>query len=235
VIKKFFQLAQWTFPLWVLLFVAFPQLDLSVSQYFWHADSGFWGGHIAWIYVTHKYIGVVFGIVFFGIFSAWLVSWFNRSPELLRKHRKSMSYILLVVMLGPGLLVNLVFKDQWGRARPVHLEQFGGERAFTPAWIPSDQCGHNCSFVCGDASLGFVIIAGIFISRRPRLWLVSSLFLGGVLGYMRIAQGGHFISDVIFSGYAVVFSTWLIARLLRPGRLSNLSGQAGNEFVLKAG
>lgn len=223
-IKTFFTLAQWTFPICVLFFLAYPNIDVMVSEFFWSADAGFRGGYIPWMYLTKKYIGIVFGIIFLGLLMAWVVSGLKVSPEYLRQHRRSMGYILLVIVLGPGLLVNLLFKDQWGRARPVHLEQFGGERQFTPAWVPSDQCGHNCSFVCGDASLGFVIAAGIFVSRRPRLWLFSSLILGGLLGYMRIAQGGHFISDVIFSGYVVLFSTWLLARVMRPGRWSNLSG-----------
>jgi hypothetical protein len=35
-------------------------------------------------------------------------------------------FILLSVILGPGLLVNLVFKDHWGRPRPRQVVALGG-------------------------------------------------------------------------------------------------------------
>ena len=37
-------------------------------------------------------------------------------------------------IMGPGILVNSVFKDHWGRARPVTVEQFGGDLVFSPVW-----------------------------------------------------------------------------------------------------
>ena len=35
-------------------------------------------------------------------------------------------FLTLSLLLGPGLLVNGILKPQWGRPRPIHVTQFGG-------------------------------------------------------------------------------------------------------------
>jgi lipid A 4'-phosphatase len=47
-------------------------------------------------------------------------------------------------------------------------------------------------------------------SRRKQ-WLLASLGLGSAIGLMRIAQGGHFLSDVLFAGWTI----WLIEQFIR--------------------
>lgn len=79
--------------------------------------------------------------------------------------------------------------------------------------MPGAQCQRNCAFACGDASVGFFFLAPAFIlAKRRRAWLAVGLAAGGLLGLMRLAQGGHFLSDVIFSFYIVYFSAWLLHR-----------------------
>jgi lipid A 4'-phosphatase len=125
--------------------------------------------------------------------------------------RRAALYLLLVMIVGPGLLVNTVFKDHWGRARPSQVEEFNGSKKFTRAAIPTDQCEKNCSFVSGHASVGFFFLAFAFVwPRRRILWLVTGTSLGLGIGLVRILQGGHFFSDVIFCGLVV----YLTARLL---------------------
>ncbi len=215
--KQFYRSAQVAFPLLVVLFLAFPQIDLQVSASLWAPDSGFWGQHLAWMGLLHQHIGKLLALCVLVALVAWGLSWVKADPFKLKKHRKSLAFLLLAIILGPGLIVNVLLKDQWGRARPGQVTEFGGINQFTPAWVVSGECAKNCSFVCGDASLGFILIAGVFVSRRPRVWVIASVLLGGLVGYVRIAQGGHFLSDVIFSWYAVIFSVWLTARWLQPG------------------
>ena len=217
-IRYVYRLAQIAFPLLVVLFLLFPQIDLAISQSLWSPQTGFWGAQQGWMELLHKHLGKVLALALLIILCALCLTWIKANPLNIKRHRKSLVFLLVAAVVGPGLVVNLLLKDQWGRARPAQVAEFGGERQFTSAWVISDACGKNCSFVCGDASVGFLLVAGVFVSRRPRLWLVASLLAGGVLGYMRIAQGGHFFSDVIFSWYAVIFSVWLVARWLRPGR-----------------
>ncbi|MBC6417101.1 MAG: phosphatase PAP2 family protein, partial [Rhodospirillales bacterium] len=108
----------------------------------------------------------------------------------------------------------------FGRARPRELEIFGGSFPFTPFYLVSEACRSNCSFVSGHAGMAFSTFALSFLprDRSLRLWLFSaSLAFGLLTGWMRVIQGGHFLSDVLFSGLVVYGIAWLIAlALLRP-------------------
>lgn len=196
-----------------VLFLAFPEIDLWANGLFYESDGGFLlKGNPVFDFV-HRYVGVIVWVLLLGSLLIWLPLGLTTRYKHLRR---AAVFVVLVLIVGPGLLVNALFKDQWGRARPSQVENFGGTAQFTPPWIMTNQCKKNCSFVCGDASVGFALIALAFVSRRPRLWMSIGLFTGGVLGVMRMGQGGHFFSDVIFSFFTVYFAAWLLHRLLFP-------------------
>ncbi|ARJ66944.1 hypothetical protein WV31_15305 [Magnetospirillum sp. ME-1] len=145
---------------------------------------------------------------------------------------------LLVVgslALGPGLVVNLILKDNWGRARPSTIAQFNAghqpDRQFTPALVMSDQCPDNCSFPSGHAALGFwtVSLALLAPRRRRPAALAAAFAFGAAMGLVRIAQGGHFVSDVAFSGVIVVGLTMGLYRLLQPDDRSAARKKAHSE------
>lgn len=193
-----------------ILFLAFPDLDKAAAAAFYGPEGFVLKGNAVFDFV-HDYVGILAWLV---ALAALVVALAARQVARLLPCRRPAAFLVLVLVLGPGLVVNAVLKDNWHRARPGHLVEFGGERQFTPAWVISDQCPNNCSFVCGDASIGFSLAALAFLSRRPRRWLVAGLALGGGLGLMRMAQGGHFLSDVIFSFYAVWFTAWALNWLM---------------------
>lgn len=194
-----------------VLFLAFPEIDRLASAAFYRPGEGFvLKGSVLFDFV-HDYVGI---LAWLAALIALLVAVAGRWWTPFQPRRRAALYLLLVLLLGPGLMVNTVFKDNWGRARPAQTEEFGGQRQFTPAWVMSDQCPNNCSFVCGDAGIGFALVGLAFVTRRPRRWLAAGLTLGGALGLMRMAQGGHYLSDVIFSFYAVWFTAWALARLM---------------------
>ena len=94
--------------------------------------------------------------------------------------------------------VNLFLKNLWGRARPGDISLLGGEENFTRWFQISDACVNNCSFVSGDASVGFSIIVLYFLSKKMFFfWL--SLFFGFSIGLVRVMEGGHFVSDVVMA------------------------------------
>lgn len=190
-----------------VLFLAFPELDRMSSAALYESGRGFILRGNALFDFVHDYIGV---LAWLGALVALLIAVAGRWWRRLADWRRPAAFVMLALLLGPGLMVNTVLKDNWGRARPAQTVEFGGERIFTPAWVMSDQCPNNCSFVCGDASIGFGLVALAFVSKRPRRWLVAGLVAGGALGLMRMAQGGHFLSDVILSFYAVWFTAWLL-------------------------
>jgi lipid A 4'-phosphatase len=116
--------------------------------------------------------------------------------------RRQGIFLLLSVVAGPGLLVNTVFKDHWGRPRPRDVVEFGGPLRYRPAPLPGGEGG--ASFPCGHCSVGFLFAAGWWVwkRRRPALaWgsLALGLAAGFALGLGRMAAGGHFLSDVIWS------------------------------------
>ena len=72
-------------------------------------------------------------------------------------------------LLASQLLAHGVLKENWGRARPVQVSQFGGEASFTPPWQPTSECRRNCSFVSGHAGTGFALITlGALAAPRRR-------------------------------------------------------------------
>jgi membrane-associated phospholipid phosphatase len=126
-------------------------------------------------------------------------------------------YVLICLLVGPGLLVNVVLKDHWGRARPSQVTEFGGTRTFTPALSLSDQCPRNCSFVSGEVSLGFWWLSFAFAvppGRRRQLLVGAALAMGAFIGGLRVAGGGHFLSDAIFSGLMTITVCAVLGELM---------------------
>ena len=107
---------------------------------------------------------------------------------------------------------NILLKDMWGRARPNDIIEFGGKDVFTPWYKFGDSCVSNCSFVSGDASVGFALIVFYFITKK-NIFIYLSILFGTSLGFIRIIAGGHFFSDVVFSQIIVtgiMFSSFFI-------------------------
>lgn len=130
-----------------------------------------------------------------------------------RVHRGPCAVIVLTLLLGPGLIVNGILKPGWGRPRPVDTVRFGGDHQYREVWRPQGPGGGK-SFPCGHCAIAFAVCALISL-RRARPWIAWSSAAGGVLfgvvmGVARIAQGGHFVTDVLWSA---VITFALIAAL----------------------
>ncbi len=205
--------AAWLIPLLfagaVFLFTAAPGIDLATSALFYTPSQGFTLKHSAWATLFYKGSPLLVQAWIYLLIAGVLLSVWKRFRGL----RRHALFLLAVITLGPGLLVNVVLKDHWDRARPVQIVQFGGEKQFTPAWVIADQCADNCSFVSGHASGAFSLMALAWVfPRRRQFWLTVGTIWGANMGLVRIAQGGHFLSDVVFAGFLVYFSAALLAR-----------------------
>ncbi len=151
-------------------------------------------------------------------------------------------FLLLSVAIGPGLLVNTVFKDHWQRPRPRDVVEFGGPLHYRPAPLPGGEGG--ASFPCGHCSVGFLFAAGWWMWRRRRpglAWgsLALGLAAGFALGLGRMAAGGHFLSDVIWSallalGVAHVLYYYVLAVPVRAQRWIVAGAALGGLGVLAA-
>jgi len=120
---------------------------------------------------------------------------------------KDVLFIFSTVLFNLIIVVNVVLKNTWGRARPNDILQLGGNQIFTPWFQISDSCINNCSFVSGDASVGFSLITFFFITKKI-LYLWLSLFFGFLIGAIRILEGGHFLSDVLIAGFLIFILTY---------------------------
>jgi len=131
-------------------------------------------------------------------------------------------FLILTLMLGPGLLVNAVLKDHWSRPRPGMVIEFGGTMPFKPWWDPRGACQANCSFVSGETSSAVWLAAPALLVPVP--WRYAAL--GGVavyacaIAFMRLLLGGHFLSDVIFAAIFTGLMIWTVHGLLFRWRIS---------------
>lgn len=127
--------------------------------------------------------------------------------------RRAAVAALCAAVLGPGLLIEGLLKPHWQRPRPVQVQAFGGPEPFVPALRYCAACSHHHSFVSSHAAAGFALLNLGLLARAPRrrAWLAAGLLAGGIVGAGRIAQGGHFASDIVFAFFAVWLSGQLVA------------------------
>lgn len=211
-----------------IVFTGFPQIDPAITALFYKPQTGFYLYPNPLIRLVHDGIPPLTVVIAVSLVLAMAWSTWKRQAVCGLTSRR-LAYLLMVLAVGPGLMVNTVFKDHWGRARPSQTIEFGGVKVFTPALIPSDQCSRNCSFVSGHAAVGFYPVALAFIVARRRRVLVTAMgLLSGIgVGIVRIIEGGHFLSDVIFSGLVVYGCAWALAHLMLKGQsAADVEGRA---------
>ena len=200
-----------------LLLVAFSDLDLLISRLFF--DQGFHFEAQLWTKLLHEAVGVFIAVSLATVLGIYA---FNK---LSRRHLcgidgRKVLYLLLVLIFGAGLIVNVVFKDHFGRARPRDLQEFGGSRQFTPAFVVADQCSRNCSFSSGDAAGAFFAMAFAIALTRRRVIAVAAVGFGVAVSLSRIATGAHFFSDTVASFFVMLIvadALYHYMFVLRPG------------------
>jgi lipid A 4'-phosphatase len=126
--------------------------------------------------------------------------------------RSGVFFLFIAAIIGPGIVVNSVFKENFGRARPAQITVFKGAKEFTPAFKITDQCEKNCSFSSGHAAMAFFFsaLAYVFGMAYFNMIYASGLLFGSAVGLSRIMMGGHFLSDVIVSAFLVLFLNHII-------------------------
>ena len=201
------------------LFLVAPEIDLATSRLFYDAKGGFVLSDWPPVVVLYRAVPLISWGMFIlvGVGAAWL---FLLDRPLWRLDRKALVFLVVSMAVAPGLLANSLLKDHWGRARPVQVEAFGGPHRFTPAPLPAAECDGNCSFVSGHAALGFSLVGFALLlpaGRTRRSSIAVAIGFGALVGLGRIAQGAHFLSDVVFAGLLVYGVTallhwWIVQR-----------------------
>lgn len=183
------------------VFVLVPELDLAIARLFYAGNGQFIGNQLA----VFGMLRFSFNALFYLTCAVTAVGLFMTAPTAgnwLGFGIRKWLFVAICLLTGPLVVANLGFKDHWGRARPRDIVEFAGTKTFTAPFPASNQCTYNCSFVSGEASSVFIVlfVAALLFKSRSRNFVALGILLGGLAGITRMAQGGHFLSDVIFAG-----------------------------------
>ena len=215
-IQKILFYNTFTFILFGILFLFYPGLDIYFSSFFFNGNQ-FISEKYTVIKVVRVYLKNLMIIISVISLLILLINLINKKQNMRRliNRRTKFSLIGLVVgpILGCGIIANLYFKDTWGRARPVHVEEFGGDKIFTPAFLKSDQCEKNCSWISGETSAAFSLTVGTIILKNPIFFLLN-LILGFLVFFCRLSMGGHFFSDNVFAMTFMIYLAILYKNII---------------------
>lgn len=198
------------------LLARFTEIDLHLARAFYDPQTQSWPWVDHWTNQVMYHWGNIpaqlLGVI--GLVVAVAANW-NIN---LRRYQLTGWFFALALTIGPGLIVNLLLKDHFGRPRPREILEFGGTLDFLPVWVPG-VVGVGKSFPSGHASMGFFWMLPFFvlITWRPRLaWTFAILgtFYGCVMGLSRVAMGAHWFSDSVWSAAVVYYTGLLLARAL---------------------
>jgi lipid A 4'-phosphatase len=187
----------------VILFTM-PSIDIEVSRYFYEGD-GF--DRDSWLQtLMHEGMSWFLGVSMLGVVGLYVYNRLSRS-NLGGVDGRRVVYLFLVLAIGAGLIVNLGLKDNFGRARPRDIAEFGGVQPFTPAFVMADNCSKNCSFASGEGAGGFFALALAAALGRRRAALALAAAFGTLVSVCRIAAGAHFLSDTVVSFFVMLILT----------------------------
>lgn len=172
----------------------FTQFDLAFGQFILTSSSVVG----VRLFFTITQLGGVYFLTAAMIFmSLWLWT---------EERRRDILFLLLAV--GGGILINLLIKGLFARARPAFDQIFYQEIGYS---FPS---GHAMLSLLFFGMAAFLIAENRDNSRYRRGLLLAGLFISLLVGFSRIYLGVHFFSDVI-AGWAagvVWLSTIITAR-----------------------
>jgi lipid A 4'-phosphatase len=189
-------------------------IDKAVTTWFYDGSSSAdsWSHQNAWwVQVFYKGVPVLTALFAVAILTITIAG--TRIREYAR-WRGRMVGILLLIIMGPGLIVNATLKDNWGRPRPFETVDYGGSKQFQAPFVMSDQGGK--SFPCGHCSIPFAFGALAWWSQKRSIRaavLAAALSIGMITGMARVAVGAHYFSDVLASAWAVALAAWTLGSL----------------------
>ena len=209
-------------------FAKVPAVDLWFSQRYHSAQAGFFQQHNPMVQALQQFTPPVCSAVF--VLAALLAlgaPWWARLARaagrdqlarMLQGHwRRSAVMVVCVGLLCSGLVGQWGLKGHVGRPTPTQTIEFGGAAPFQPVFSVGQDPQEHRSFPSGHAAAAFSLLSiGWWASPVwRRRWFLLGLVAGSLVGMARIMQGAHYLSDVVFSFYAVWLSCELVAFGLR--------------------
>lgn len=198
---------------------AFYDASLPAGSRFFLADKQPWD----WLYEYDEVFHATYLVV---VVSLLVLGFTSQERRLLLRYA---GFLFLAYALGPGLVVNFIFKGFYGRPRPRDTIPFNPSSStrFYRVWEPAFLDGlDGASFPSGHPTGPLIFFAVFLAFNHPKAlsrllgagrravaafnaikWaaLAESLVVGLLMGVARIVQGAHFASDVLWS-FGFVFS-----------------------------
>ena len=206
-IKNLIIINSFFFFFFLIFFTIFPESDIYFSNLFFE-NNKFISERIIFIKSLRSFLKDLMVIIPIVSLFILLVDYLKKFKNLkiFLNYRLKLTIIGLIIgpIVGSGIIANWYFKDQWGRARPVHIKEFGGDKIFTQAFVKSDQCEKNCSWISGESSAAFSFFVGTLILKNP-FFFILNLFFGLIVSFCRISMGGHFLSDNLFALFFMIY------------------------------
>ncbi len=187
----------------IMVFKLFPDIDIVFSSFFYANDAFVMKGTA--LYLINKAVPLV-ALAPILIVPLYIL-WHNLYKKTKFISNSQCLYLLFVAVIGVVLFAHIVIKVYFARCRPYMIHTFGGYNNFSPI-LSIGECRKEASFISSHAACGFALYSGMFLPQFKKYKLhifCLSTILGCVFGMLRIIEGSHFLSDVIFSGYFMYF------------------------------
>jgi lipid A 4'-phosphatase len=113
------------------IFILLPELDLVTAGFFFDHQRLSFAGESAAVETLRGGFKLLY-IAAFLFAIAGTISVSVRACRAINMDRSKWLFLMLCMAVGPGLVSNLALKDQWSRARPKQIVEFGGTKSFTP-------------------------------------------------------------------------------------------------------
>ncbi|MDR2508339.1 MAG: phosphatase PAP2 family protein [Candidatus Accumulibacter sp.] len=207
---------------WLLLLVSalflfltfeYSPLDMVLERLFFDPINNVFPARRTWFFENFMHDGIRRATIL-AVCAASVICFFGIAGKLHWLPRRNSWLALLGMLIIAGMTPLL--KIITNRHCPWSLVEFGGFAPYdtlsspAPASLKAGRC-----FPSGHASSGYLWLAWFFAlrpvrRRSARLALAAGLFLGGLFGLSRMAQGAHFLSHVLWS----LWFAWAISLTL---------------------
>ena len=215
-------------------------LDVTIANFFYISSHPL-TAYGQWIYKYVEWISVAIAML-----SACVVLASYRLKSILFL-KKSALVMLLSLLVAVGLIEG-VLKQVWKRPRPYQVVEYGGKEPYQPWYVyrPTKNM-ELTSFPSGHVAMGCYYISLIYVGMMLRSYpvivagWVFTLFFGITTTWIRLSQGGHFLSDAIVSclimwgiaklSTAFIFKTTCIDQIEKKLHLQSTSSSKDSSFL----
>ncbi len=192
-----------------------PNVDLAIARLMFDPQHGFTGGHNPYLAALrdHGMVAVVTCLICVALAFTRYLPW--RLPGL---RARTATFLVLALLIGPGLLVNGILKPFWGRPRPFAVTEFGGLLRFVDWWNPTGACAQNCSFASGEAATAAWMFGPAMLVPPPwrGLAILAAAMFTTTMSSFRMAAGAHFFTDTVIGALSTVLILLAMRALIDP-------------------